>query len=487
MDMKDKHIYESNILAFKFGLIIQTFELLSTFLYSSERVGFINTTVMGTLQAIILIASIVFFVLYKKRTRGQYLMMACMILSYLVVMTGSVHVTYMWAFGPALLILVLLYSDTRLTFITSIGVLAINILYVPLFFTYSVEVEDRTFAVITDAVFALLLSFMAIFYVRLNSRQNSETIDEIEAAAAKQQEDAEVIRNISTQIGEKLEVANTAMEALAEKVTDSAEASSQISTAITNTAEAIQTQTQMNSSITSSLEDIAHQSRAMRRNAGEVTDNINEGNKLVKTLNAKSKETSVINSETAVMTTNLQESAGTVKEIVDTILNISGQTNLLALNASIEAARAGEAGKGFAVVADEIRTLSENTKQSAEQISSTIDDLLAKVGTAAANMQKSVDSATEQGELITETGEKFEVILEKVSELTTRAGKISDNVEECVEANVKVMDAISNLSATSEEVAASAQSSIEISRNCEDDMKATEDILHEILKISRSR
>jgi methyl-accepting chemotaxis protein len=243
----------------------------------------------------------------------------------------------------------------------------------------------------------------------------------------------------------------------------------------------------MNSSITSSLEDIAHQSRAMRRNAGEVTDNINEGNKLVKTLNAKSKETSIINSETAVMTTNLQESAGTVKEIVDTILNISGQTNLLALNASIEAARAGEAGKGFAVVADEIRTLSENTKQSAEQISSTIDDLLAKVGTAAANMQKSVDSATEQGELITETGEKFEVILEKVSELTTRAGKISDNVEECVEANIKVMDAISNLSATSEEVAASAQSSIEISRNCEDDMKATEDILHEILKISRSR
>ncbi len=90
------------------------------------------------------------------------------------------------------------------------------------------------------------------------------------------------------------------------------------------------------------------------------------------------------------------------------------------MNASIEAARAGEAGKGFAVVADEIRALSEHTKESAEQIASTIDDLIEKVNTA-----------------------------------------------------------------TSEEVAASAQSSIEISKDCEKDMETTKDILHDILKISR--
>ena len=108
MDMKDKHIYESNLLAFKFGLIIQIFELLATLLYGSDRVGFLTTAVMAVLQSIILAASIVFFALYKKRTRGQYLMMTCMILSYLVVMLGSVHVTYMWAFGPSILILVLL-------------------------------------------------------------------------------------------------------------------------------------------------------------------------------------------------------------------------------------------------------------------------------------------------------------------------------------------------------------------------------------------
>ena len=186
------------------------------------------------------------------------------------------------------------------------------------------------------------------------------------------------------------------------------------------------------------------------------------------------------------MTTNLQKSAGTVKDIVAAILSISGQTNLLALNASIEAARAGEAGKGFAVVADEIRELSEHTKQSAEQIASTIDDLLDKVNTASKNMERSVESANEQGEIIARTGEKLEVILEKVSDLTTRASKISDNVDACVTANTAVMDAISNLSATSEEVAASSQSAIEISEDCKKDMAATKDILNKILEISRS-
>ncbi len=486
MSLHDRHLYETNKLAFKFACIVQFFQILSTIVYQAERVGLINTTAMVIIQVIILGVSIWGYITFRSSAKGKYIQMICMYLSYFTVMFGSVHVAYLWSFGPALLILSLLYADSTITNITAGIVTGINFLFIPLYFIFATDVNSRKNQVMTDAVFALLLSLMAVFYVRLSSRQNAETLEEIQDAAAKQEENAKVMQSIGEQIAEKLEDAGGAMEALSNKVSSSAEASEQISQSITLTAEAIQTQTEMNSNITVSLEEIADQSKAMRENADDVTENITDGNTLVKELRIKSEEASSINAETAAMTSNLQHSADTVKEIVDTILSISSQTNLLALNASIEAARAGDAGKGFAVVADEIRGLSEHTKNSAEQIATTIDDLISKVNTASHNMQLSVESANQQGELIVQTGEKFEVIMEKVTDLTGRAAKISDSVDSCVEANTKVMDAISNLSASSQEVAASAQSSIDISHDCEKDMAITKDILQEILEISRS-
>lgn len=485
MNLVEKHMYENNRLAFRCAIIVQAFELLATIIYQADRVGILNTPIMVVLQVICFVVTIVAYVKFGHMQFGRNMLFAGMYVGYFVVMLGSVHIPYMWAFGPGILMLTFAYSDIKLTTITSVYTVALNALFILFFFMWYENPGERMNEVLTNSVFMLLLALEGTFYVKRKMGQNTETIDEIESSARSQEESAILIQQNSKEIASKLEDADEAMEALADKVNSSAETAEQISLAITHTAESIQTQTEMNSHITESLDEIAKQSRAMNENAREVNDNVSEGNKLVKKLQAKSEEASAINADTAEMTEKLQEAAATVKDIVGTILEISGQTNLLALNASIEAARAGEAGRGFAVVADEIRNLSENTNKSAEEISATIDELIEKVNVASSNMKKSVESANEQGVMVAETGEKFAAILEKINVLSERAENISESVDSCVTANERVMDAISNLSASSEEVASSSENSITLSHDCKEDMEITKKILDDILAISR--
>ncbi len=178
-----------------------------------------------------------------------------------------------------------------------------------------------------------------------------------------------------------------------------------------------------------SLSDLQESSKNMSEKIAQITEKIGATSKAVESINEK----------------------------VEGITSIATQTNLLSLNASIEAARAGEAGKGFAVVAGEIGTLAENSRLMADEIRKEMDELLTS-SQAAVEMAAEVQKGNEeQAQVLGATVDSVNAMIGDIASTVTGVKSIETDAGTCVNAKNVVADAMSSLSAISEENAASSE------------------------------
>ena len=492
MNLQEENLKSNNRLIYILCMILQGWMIASVFVYHTDNTCILNPGLAALFSnevlkivavAIGMILCTVGYLKFQGKELGHLFILGGVGLSYMTILLTGLDYPYLYAFAYVITMCVVLYRQNRVCILGATVCILCNVIYT---IEYVVLTSKPMWAqVFTNTMMAILCCVAAMAVVRSMNSQDEKSIAEINNKNAMVQKLLDSVKNTSAQIRENLEQEDVIMKALEDNIVTSAESVGQISEAATLTAESIQTQTEMNMNITEALDGIANKTKIMLDVSKETAQNVQEGNAIVSQLQKQAEISADINNETSQMTGELQHSAETVQEIVNTILGISEQTNLLALNASIEAARAGDAGKGFAVVADEIRNLSENAKDSAEQIAKTIETLIGDVNKASENMTYSVDAANKQGGLIENAGEKFKAILESVTSLSGHIDEVSGDVDSCVNANATVMEAIANLSATSQQVAASSENSLVLSENCSQEIKNANQLLYNILMLAK--
>jgi len=300
-------------------------------------------------------------------------------------------------------------------------------------------------------------------------------VDRISELIGKSKALAVMVSSATHELSQRSQVSATLMEnmtlqadELSRNADRQAELTDQSRQSVAEMSAAIQQMAENVQEVTSSALDAAHQAEAGEQRLNLAIEQIET---ISQTVNS-----------TADIITGLGLKSQEIGQIVDLITDIASQTNLLALNAAIEAARAGEQGRGFAVVAEEVRKLAEESGDAANRIAT----LVAEIQNEAARAVKSMGAGTREvakgNEVVNEAGRAFQEIIKSVNIVSQQIQEISAASQEMAASAEMAIQAIE---ATNQSAAGNAQLADRISEIVEKQMVSTAEIDGAVDKLSQ--
>ncbi|WP_029320917.1 methyl-accepting chemotaxis protein [Butyrivibrio sp. AE3004] len=409
---------------------------------------------------------------------GSVLIMGGATIFYFVLLIAQDNMVY-FAFGLPILISSIIYLNVRLCR-AGIGAICISFIITAI---KSIVISGEFDISLVPAFITLGLAFItSINVVSLLTRFNDENNAKISKNAEKSLKTGNKMADIANTISDLFNNSQDNLQSLQHIIESQHSGMQDIASSMESTADAITRQAQKVQEIQDETLTTDAHTKEMSKASQQTQDTVHEGVKVIGELKAKSQDVANTSQVTVEATQAVINKVEEVQKIVGAIMSISKQTNLLALNASIEAARAGEAGKGFAVVANDVRDLAGETNNASTEITRIINELTEDVQKAMASIDDTVSCVAEQNDMIETVGNNFDSINENVADMLSRFSDIQRGMETISSSTTEINDGISNLSATSQEVAALSNDGARSAEQAVDEFEEFKKILHNIFQ-----
>lgn len=486
MEKKD-NFFRANRLVLSVNLLVDFFLIA----------GYLVEIVKGLRSPVIVIPFILFIVISAgmmiwvyKADRNSKVLKNIAVVSFFIIyiyamFTSTRILTHLYIYP--VIITYMLYLDIKLIKYVSVGVGITNVAYV----IYMVAVKHQISASLSTDYTIQLLTMMAIVAAlilgtKIIKTNNEEQLAFINESALKQENMLKDVLKVGNVLDKNCDEVFVCIENIEQSGENMKHAITNIAEAMEQTVISVEKQKNLTKDIQDAIQKTSDDTLEMNKASGETAVLLKNGKQVMDDLSDK----------TVVFTQNsdmvyeammeVEEQTKKIQSIIESITSIAEQTNILSLNAAIESARAGEAGKGFAVVANEVRNLSNQTNDSAQDITRIIDILLQSVDKCTSAMKEFRSISAQQAELIERTQNIFNETHTSVDKMKNNADEVAEKVAYILKSNTDIVRRIDEISALSEETMAGVEETNSTIENNATYIKDTKSLAKQMVDTSNS-
>ena len=232
----------------------------------------------------------------------------------------------------------------------------------------------------------------------------------------------------------------------------------------------------LSENISSKIKDV---SKVAQKTSADVIEGVASIEKNVEQLHAIYEA----NQQTITGMKDLNDKIESIWDIVTLINSVADQTKIIAFNAELEATSAGEAGKKFRIVANEIRRLSDGIIDSIHEIKEKITEIQHSSDTLILASENGTEKITSGYETAKELGTKFESIKSSSEITATSAEDITGIIQQQTIASEQILIALKQISAGIENFTVATDS---ISASAENLRIMSEDLNKQVQSTSKN-